>query len=131
MAMVEQVKNVLDLYDLDYEIAVEEETASIPVPTKVMAAMRRCQAGIVMVTADEQNKTTDGFSINNNVLIEIGAAFVLYDQGVILVWDRRLKVPSNLQGLYRIDFEGDELSFATGTKLAKAVKSLRKGPVAG
>jgi hypothetical protein len=131
MTMVEQVKDVLDLYDIDYEIAVEEETASIPVPTKVMAAMRRCQAGIVMVTADEQNKTADGFSINNNVLIEIGAAFVLYDQGVILVWDRRLKVPSNLQGLYRIDFEGDELSFATGTKLAKAVKSLRKGPVAG
>lgn len=131
MAMVEQVKDVLDLYDIDYEIAVEEETASIPVPTKVMAAMRRCQAGIVMVTADEQNKTTDGFSINNNVLIEIGAAFVLYDQGVILVWDRRLKVPSNLQGLYRIDFEGDELSFATGTKLAKAVKSLRKGPITG
>jgi hypothetical protein len=47
------------------------------------------------------------------------------------VWDRRLKVPSNLQGLYRIDFEGAELSFATGTKLAKAVKGLRKGPVAG
>ena len=47
------------------------------------------------------------------------------------MWDRRLKVPSNLQGLYRIDFGGDERSFATGTKLAKAVKSLRKGPVAG
>ena len=66
------------------------------------------------------------------MLIEIGAAFVLYDQGVILVWDRGLKVPSNLQGLYRLDFEGDELSFASGTKLAKAVESLRKpGPVAG
>jgi predicted nucleotide-binding protein len=84
-----------------------------------------------MVTADEQNKSGDAYSINTNVLIEIGAAFVLYDQGVILVWDRRLKVPSNLQGLYRIEFEGNELSFATGTKLARAVKSLGKGPVAG
>jgi hypothetical protein len=55
-------------------------------------------------------KTTDGYTINNNVLIEIGAAFVLYDQGVILVWGRRLKVPSQLAGLDRIDFEGDELS---------------------
>jgi predicted nucleotide-binding protein len=130
-AMVDQVKDVLDLYDIDYEVAVEEETAAIPVPTKVMASMRRCQAGIVMVTADEQNKNGDGYTINTNVLIEIGAAFVLYDQGVILVWDRRLKVPSNLQGLYRIDFEGAELSFATGTRLAKPVKGLRKGPVTG
>lgn len=132
MAIVEQVKDILGLYDIDYEIAVEEETAAIPVPAKVMAAMRRCQAGVMVVTADEQNKGGEGYTINTNVLIEIGAAFVLYDQGVILVWDRRLKVPSNLQGLYRLDFEGDDLSFAAGTKLAKAVKSLKKpGPVSG
>jgi Predicted nucleotide-binding protein containing TIR-like domain len=80
----------------------------------------------MVVTADEQNKSNDTYSINTNVLIEIGTAFVLYDQGVILVWDKRLRVPSNLQGLYRLEFEGVELSFATGTKLAKAVKGLRK-----
>jgi predicted nucleotide-binding protein len=127
MGIVEQVKDILGLYDIDFEIAVEEETAAIPVPAKVMAAMRRCQSGIMVVTADEQNRKDDGFNINTNVLIEIGAAFVLYDQGVILVWDRRLKVPSNLQGLYRLEFEGDELSFSSGTKLAKAVKSLKRG----
>jgi hypothetical protein len=73
MAIVDQVKDVLELYDIDYEIAVEEETTAIPVPTKVMASMRRCQAGIVVVTADEQNKIGDGYAINTNVLIEIGA----------------------------------------------------------
>lgn len=126
MGIVDQVKDILGLYDIDYEIAVEEETAAIPVPAKVMSAMRRCQAGVMVVTADEQNKAADGYSINTNVLIEIGAAFVLYDQAVVLIWDRRLKVPSNLQGLYRLEFEGEELSFATGTKLAKAVKGLKK-----
>ena len=126
MGIVEQVKDILGLYDIDFEIAVQEETAAIPVPAKVMAAMRRCQSGIMVVTADELNRKDDTYSINTNVLIEIGAAFVLYDQGVILLWDRRLKVPSNLQGLYRLEFEGDELSFSSGTKLAKAVKSLRK-----
>jgi hypothetical protein len=126
MAIVDQVKDMLGLYDIEYEIAVEEETAAIPVPAKVMSAMRRCQAGVMVVTADEQNKSADGYTINTNVLIEIGAAFVLYDQAVVLIWDKRLRVPSNLQGLYRLEFEGDELSFATGTKLAKAVKGLRK-----
>jgi predicted nucleotide-binding protein len=125
MGIVDQVKDILSLYDIDYEIAIEEETAAIPVPAKVMSAMRRCQAGIMIVSADEQNKNADGYAINTNVLIEIGSAFVLYDQRVILIWDRRLKVPSNLQGLYRLAFEGDDLSFVTGTKLAKAVKGLR------
>jgi hypothetical protein len=124
LGVVSQVKDILSLYDIPFEVAVEEESPAIPVPKKVTDAMRRCQAGIMVVTADcisDAGVTP----INDNVLIEIGAAFVLYDQKVILLWDKRLQVPSNLQGLYRCEFEGTELSFATGTKLAKAVKSFR------
>jgi hypothetical protein len=124
LALVEQVKDVLDLYDIDCEVAVEEESTAIPVPQKVLSAMRRCSAAVMVVAADDDAAAAAG-SINTNVLIEIGAAFVLYDQRVVLLWDKRLKVPSNLQGLYRCEFEGNELSFATGTKLAKAVKGFR------
>ncbi|MFH1749116.1 MAG: TIR domain-containing protein [Planctomycetota bacterium] len=123
--IVDQVKDVLDLYDIEYEIAVEEESLAIPVPEKVRSAMRRCAAGVMIVSADDENAAQSG-TINNNVLIEIGAAFVLYDQRVVLLWDKRLKVPSNLQGLYRCEFEGDELTFSVGTKLAKAVKGFRR-----
>ena len=122
--IVDQVKDVLDLYDIEYEIAVEEESPAIPVPQKVLTAMRKCQAGVMIVSANDDS-AADAGSINNNVLIEIGAAFVLYDQQVVLLWDKSLKVPSNLQGLYRCEFEGSELTFAAGTKLAKAVKGFR------
>lgn len=124
MEVVEQVKDVLDLYDIEYEIAVEEETTAIPVPQKVLAAMRRCSAGVMIVSSDNDGATGQA-TINNNVLIEIGTAFVLYDQRVVLLWDKQLKVPSNQQGLYRCEFEGNQLSFATGTKLAKAMKGFR------
>jgi hypothetical protein len=60
------------------------------------------------------------------VLIEIGAAFVLYDRRVVLLWDKRLPVPTNLQGLYRCEFEGDELSWSAGMKLMKAIKGFKK-----
>jgi predicted nucleotide-binding protein len=103
---------------------MEEETTAIPVPQRVLSAMRRCSAGIMIVSADDDTAAQNGI-VNNNVLIEIGAAFVLYDQKVVLLWDKRLKVPSNLQGLYRCEFEGAQLSFASGTKLAKAVKGFR------
>jgi predicted nucleotide-binding protein len=124
MGIVEQVKDVLDLYDIEYEVAVEEETTAIPVPQKVLAAMRRSEAGVMIVSADDDDAAKHG-TINNNVLIEIGAAFVLYDQKVVLLWDKRLKVPSNLQGLYRCEFEGGQLTFGAGTKLAKAIKGFR------
>ena len=125
MDVVNQVKDVLGLYDIDFEIAVEEETTAIPVSDKVLNGMRKCQAGVMIVTADEQAKVGSDYTINNNVLIEIGAAFVLYNKRVVLLWDKRLKVPSNLSGLYRCEFEGNELSFAVGTKLAKSVKGFK------
>lgn len=123
LKLLDQVKDVLDLYDIEYEIAIEEETTAIPVPQKVLTSMRRCTAGLMIVSSD--NDEQQDSSINNNVLIEIGAAFVLYDQRVVLLWDKQLKVPTNLQGLYRCEFEGSELSFSVGTKLAKAMKGFR------
>jgi Predicted nucleotide-binding protein containing TIR-like domain len=67
------------------------------VPEKIFSAMRRCTTGIIVVSIDETRKDKDGeYTINENMLIEIGAAFVLYDKRVVLLWDKRLSVPSNL-----------------------------------
>lgn len=127
MEIVEQIKTMLDLANLEYEVAVDEETTAIPVPEKVLAAMRKSTAAIICVTADEKEKTADGkYFINQNVLIEIGSAFVLYDKKVVLVWDKRLDVPSNLQGLYRCEFQGEELTWSAGMKLMKAVNHFKK-----
>jgi predicted nucleotide-binding protein len=125
--IVGQIEVMLGLADIEPEVAEEEETAAIPVPEKVLSAMRRCQAGIIAVTVDESRKDGEGnYTLNENVLIEIGTAFVLYDRRVVLVWDKRLEVPSNLQGLYRCEFEGDELSWSEGMKLMKAIQGFKK-----
>ena len=125
MEVVEQIKTMLDLADLEFEVAVEEQTTAIPVPDKVLDAMRRCNAAVICVTADGKGEE-DNYKINKNVLIEIGAAFVLYEKKVVLVWDSRLDVPSNLQGLYRCEFEGDELSWSAGMRLMKAVNKFKE-----
>jgi hypothetical protein len=123
--LVEQVETMLSLADIESEVAIKEETAAIPVPEKVFAGMRRCTAGIIIVSAESGRSEEDGPKINENVLIEIGAAFVLYDKKVVLLWDKSLPVPSNLQGLYRCEFDGEELSWSAGMKLMKAIKNFR------
>ncbi len=124
--IVEQIKTMLDLADVDFEIAEEEESSAIPVPEKVFSAMRKCNAAVICVTVDEHEKREDGtHGINQNVLIEIGAAFVLYDKKVVLIWDKTVAVPSNLQGLYRCEFGGNELSWTAGMKLMKAVSGFK------
>ena len=123
--MVDQVKTMLELSDLEYEVVVEQESTAIPVPDKVFDAMRRCNAAVICVTADDIQSGATTADVNPNVLIEIGAAFLLYEKRVALVWDRRIPVPSNLQGLYRCEFEGKELSWSAGMKLLKAVKEFK------
>ena len=129
--ILEQVKTMLEFGKYDYEVAVETETTAIPVPQKIQEAMRRCNAGIIIVSADEQERLEDNrYGINSNVLIEIGAAFVLYDRRVVLLVDKRVDLPSNLQGIYKCEYKGDELSWEAGLNLQKAITEFRASAIA-
>ena len=109
-------------------IAIERESAAKPVPEKVMDDMRECAAAVIHVSAEGTYKNAKGEEvprINENVLIEIGAAMALYRRNFILVVEEGLTLPSNLQGLYECRYSGDELSMTATMKLLKAFKDFR------
>jgi len=124
--ILNQIKSNLEFGGFKYKIAIETETTAIPIPEKIFGMMRDCNCAIVNVSADEQEKREDGsYGINANVLVEIGAAFLAYNQRVILLVDKRITLPSNLQGLYRCEYEGDELDSTSITKLQKGLLQFR------
>lgn len=121
-----QMKSNLEFGGFSYNVAIETETTAIPIPEKIFGMMRDCNCAIVNVSADEQERREDGsYGINANVLVEIGAAFLAYNQRVILLVDKRLTLPSNLQGLYRCEYTGDELDSAAVTRLQKGLLQFR------
>jgi hypothetical protein len=125
--IVDQIKTILEFGDFYFKIAEETETTAIPIPDKVFGLMKQCNCAIINVSADEQEKKEDGsYGVNPNVLTEIGGAFLRYEKKVILLVDKRVQLPSNLQGLYRCEYEGDELTFSTYLKLQKALTEFRK-----
>lgn len=125
--ILEQVKQILEFGQFEPVIAEEVETSAIPIPKKIFGLMRECNCAIINISADEQEKLADeSYKINENVLIEIGASFLMYDQKVILLVDKRMELPSNLQGLYRCEYQGNELSWDTGIKLTKVLQEFRK-----
>jgi len=125
--IVDQIKTILEFGQFDYRIAEETETTAIPIPEKVFGIMGQCNCAIINVSADEQEKRDDGtYGVNPNVLTEIGGAFLLYKRKVILLVDKRVQLPSNLQGLYRCEYKGDELTFSTYMKLQRALAEFRK-----
>ncbi len=127
-AIVTQIKELLSFGHFEPVVSVERESTAIPVPEKVFEDMRSCSAGVIHVGAEGKYLDRDGnehTKINDNVLIEIGAAMALYGKKVILLAEVGVALPSNLQGLYRCEFSGDRLDYDATMKLLKTFTQFR------
>lgn len=127
--VLEQIKEIVSFGNFIPVVAQERESAAKPVPDKVMDEMRNCQAAVIHVSAEGVHTDTSGKErahINENVLIEIGAAMALYRANFILVVEDGLQLPSNLSGLYECRYVGDELNNAATMKLLKAFNEFRE-----
>ena len=63
--------------------------------------------------------------LNPNVLIEIGAAMGLYGRRFILLVKEGVKLPSNLQGLYEVRYDGDALDGQATIQLLEAINEMK------
>jgi len=127
--VLEQIKEIVSYGAYQPVVAQDNETIAKPVPDKVMDDMRGCSAAVIHVSAEGKYTDPKGkerAKINDNVLIEIGAAMALYKRNFILVVEEGLELPSNLQGLYQCRYTGDELGMEATMKLLKAFKEFRE-----
>jgi predicted nucleotide-binding protein len=126
--IVKQLKDLLTFGRFIPVVAEEHETTSKPVSEKVLEDMRSCFAGIIHVESEDELLDRAGnvhHKINENVLIEIGAAFALYRGNFILLVQKGIHLPSNLQGLYRCEYEGSKLDYDATMKLLKAFSEFK------
>jgi predicted nucleotide-binding protein len=130
--LIEPIKKLLSLADLEPVVSVQTQTVSQPVPSKVMGEMRSCGAAIIHV--DDERHITDKEGIehivlNDNVLIEIGAAMAIYGERFILIVKEGLKLPSNLGGLLELRYKGDKPQIEDTIKLIDAINDMKKRPL--
>jgi len=126
--IVEQLKELVKFGQFEPIISVENEATAIPVPDKVFNDMKQCSAAVIHIESEDELLDKEGnkhFKINENVLIEIGAAIALYGKRFILLCEKNVKLPSNLQGLYRCNYEGQQLDYDATMKLLKTFNDIR------
>lgn len=126
--IVGQLKELLTFGGFTPVVAIENETISKPVPDKVLDDMRSCDAAVIHVGAESRYMDQDGKEhrmLNQNVLIEIGAAMGLYGRKFILLVEKGALLPSNLQGLYEVRYEGGRLDYESTMRLLKAFNDFR------
>lgn len=129
---IEPIKKLLTFGEFQAVVATENESVAKPVPDKVMDNMRSCGAAIIHVDTerllkDEENKPYD--VLNPNVLIEIGAAMALYGRRFILLVRQGVILPSNLQGLYEVRYNGDSLDGNSTVRLLEAIMDIKNHPI--
>lgn len=126
--IVTQLKELLTYGQMEPVISTEKETTAISVPEKVFEDMRGCNASIIHVCPEASADVKDHIinKLNENVLIEIGAAMALYGKRIIILCQKGTQLPSNLQGLYRCEYEGEQLDYSSTMKLLKTLQELRK-----
>ena len=127
-SFIDPIKELLGFGNLTPIVSVDKESVSKPVPDKVMDDMRSCGAAIIHV--EDEQRFMDGDKevvlLNSNVLIEIGAAMALYGHRFVLLVKEGVTLPSNLQGLYKVFYQGDSLSGEATIKLLKAINDLKQ-----
>ena len=131
-SFIDPIKRLLGFGELVPVVSVEKPSVSKPVPDKVMDDMRGCGAAIIHVDAERTLLDKDAREhtvVNPNVLIEIGAAMALYGRRFILLVKDGVDLPSNLQGLYEVRYDGDSLDGDATIRLLEAINDIKNHPV--
>lgn len=133
-AFIEPIKKLLGFGEMIPVVSVEKQSVSQPVPDKVMNDMRSCSAAIIHVDGEQtliDQEAKPHTVINPNVLIEIGAAMALYGRRFILLVRNGVKLPSNLQGLYEVRYDGEALDGDVTIRLLEAINDMKSTPLPG
>lgn len=127
-APLEQLKKALDQFKVSYAVAVDEPNKGRPISKKVATLMREeCSSGIFIFTADEQFlRTKDGsteevWRPSENVVYELGAASILYENRIVIFKEKGVSFPSDFSDLGYIEFEKDKLVAELGSLFSELV----------
>lgn len=125
---LEQLKKALDQFKVSYAVAVDEPNKGRHISKKVAALMRdECSSGIFIFTADEQflrsvnGNTEELWRPSENVVFELGAASILYENRIVIFKEKGVSFPSDFSDLGYIEFEKDRLVAELGSLFSELV----------
>ena len=122
------IQRLLGFSELEPVVTVDHGSVSQSVTDKVLNDMRSCGGAIIHIEAEKvvNEKGEEHSLLNENVLIEIGAAMALYGRRYIFLTKEGTKLPSNIGGLYEVRYSGASLDGDTTMKLMESIDALKK-----
>jgi predicted nucleotide-binding protein len=126
---LDQLKQALDQFKVKYAVAVDEPNKGRPISKKVAELMQdECSSGIFIFTADERflaedanGDTKEVWRPSENLVFELGAASILYENRNVIFKEASVSFPSDYSDLGYIEFEKDQLVAELGKLFSELV----------
>jgi hypothetical protein len=124
--VVRSIRDICELTDIDYEV-VHRELDDNKLPARTFEAMRRCDAGVILLSPDDyyHQNGTGNHMLNQATLIEIGAASLHLARRLVVLRNKQIALPFGTNDFCDFEFEGDELTWETGLRLAREIKRFK------
>ncbi|HEX7314627.1 MAG TPA: hypothetical protein VF297_11940 [Pyrinomonadaceae bacterium] len=123
--VVAQIRTVFELAGIRSHASERAPSgdAAVLVADEAAEVMRRCDAALVMLSAEDCCADESGApSVSQAALVEIGAASVLYERRVLLLLEGPAELPAGLSSLPHVTLAEGGLTWETGIELLKAVR---------
>lgn len=120
---LEQLKEILDGFQVQYKVAVDEPNLGRPIGAKVRETMEECNCAILIFTADEEFADKDSKAVwrpSENIIYELGAASYLYGKRIVIMKEDKVDFPTDFKDIGYIPFSKDKL----GDKAMDIIKEL-------
>ena len=132
LEIVDSIQDVLGIADIESEVVERNTGGNTLMSERLLQAMRRCDAGIIIVSlADCQPDAAGNAVINQSALIEIGAALVHFARRLVVLHEQRVPLPFKLDDFCHHEFQGSKLTWETGLRLVKTVKRFKADSQSG
>lgn len=116
----EKLERILREFKIPFAVAVTEPNLGKPIPTKVRETLLSCGSAILIFTKDQKFLVEDGdgglrelWRPSENVVHELGAASLLYEDRIVIFKERGIDLPSNFSSIGYIEFEEDGIEAKT------------------
>jgi predicted nucleotide-binding protein len=125
-----QLQSMLKDLGIPFVTAIDEANAGRPISQKVAELMKESSGGLFIFSGDEEVSNPKDGRIEKrprmNVVFELGAASLLYNQRIVIFKEKDVMFPSDFRDLGYIEYERGKLA---GTSLQLLKELIKLGAV--
>jgi len=124
--LVETLQTTLNLVDIKSEQIALGFPAMVS-PSSLFEEHQLENCALLMVIGEESlNVDSCGVrSLNEKVLLELGAAHILFEQRVVVLADKRASSPEGFDDLKYYEFDGEHLDWELGLELVRVLNAMK------